>query len=83
MGCGLKLPKMETQKLKDGVFIEVETPEECQLLCQETHGCLGFTWIRDWAECHLKECLPIPVDGSEIGCVSGPRMCGNCNLHYF
>ena len=73
--CGLKDGELDTPN--------IETPEECQLLCQATAGCLGFTWVRDWHKCHLKECLPIPIDGSKIGCVSGPRICGNCHTQLF
>jgi hypothetical protein len=68
--------------LKDGIAY-LETPEECHLLCQETRGCLGFTWVRDYGICHLKECFKGMVDGSYHGCVSGPRTCGNCHLQYF
>merc|ERR1712045_75224 len=49
-----------------------DTPEACQLSCQEITGCTHWTWLPDNMYCELKDqtfALPYP------GAVSGPRSC--------
>ena len=60
-----------------------KSPEECQLECQKTSNCVGFTWVGDTKDCHLKEKLPCPSDNAQIGCVSGPKFCGTYSIFYF
>ena len=62
-----------------------ETPDECQLLCQQTDGCELFTWIGpddDWIEARQRCCLKTKVNQVPTVCygaVSGTKYCGNCN----
>ena len=59
-----------------------DTPEECQLFCQELPYCIGFTWVGSKKMCHPKNELYVSKKGEcyGLGCVSGPRTCGNYEL---
>ena len=62
----------------------VDTPEQCQRICDKNERCLGFTWVGSANSCHLKpksqrEPLPFPgyVPNSVLpGVVSGFKNCG-------
>ena len=62
---------------------KTKTPEKCQELCEETSGCVQFTWLdRTFAdgsrykECCMKDRVSddyLPTSGA----ISGPKQCGN------
>ena len=48
------------------------TPEQCQELCKETPGCVGWTWGFNGDECWVKHTLANKREGVD-GRVSGKK----------
>ena len=72
-----------------GGFVDrLDTKEACQKHCQDTSGCLYFTWAStDYRITGLRKKCFLKDDWNEIeirpteGLYSGPKFCpGNCEL---
>ena len=50
--------------------------EDCQKLCQETRGCMFFTYDSSDNDCYLKD--NYTGRKSHSGAVSGPKYCVDC-----
>ena len=68
---------------------KTETPQECQILCQDLEECTDFTWIAPghegkWKNGRNRCCLKTSRNENPIatkGRISGPKFCGiNSNL---
>ena len=64
----------------NGCGTKTNTAEECQELCQDTTGCVQFTWLdvnfkKRANKCCLKNALNIN-NVPEVGAFSGPKFCG-------
>ena len=72
----------------NGCDIKTDTANKCQKLCQETTGCVQFTWLGINFEGGSREkecCMKNEFNGnygSVIGAFSGPQFCGK-GLHFF
>merc|ERR1719394_2337335 len=59
-------------------FTSVPDPGECQLLCQDTAECVGWTWTSEDYPDYPSHCYTFSAIGStspSSGCVSGPPSC--------
>ena len=61
---------------------KTDTPQKCQELCEETAGCVQFTWLHKnyWdgrmdKSCCMKKRLNYDYK-PEVGSISGPKWCG-------
>ena len=63
---------------------KTETPQECQILCQDLEECTDFTWIAPghegkWKNGRNRCCLKTSRNRNPIatkGRISGPKFCG-------
>ena len=63
-------------------YTPASSSKECQLYCQYTKGCYGFTWSRgrdNKNQCWIKNALASPVDSDYA--ISGPRHCDKNGIY--
>lgn len=61
----------------------IDSPEDCQAVCQQSKDCFYFTWVAGSKNCYLKG-LFAPLgrrqDATTTGVVSGARFCNDNDI---
>lgn len=73
-GCFEEATSWEPLDMPGTFPVPVDGVKACQRRCAETHGCVHFSYWKEWGHCHVQDAYAIRQRG-RTGFVSGPFKC--------